>query len=209
MGPRADTDTDANFKTLHSLLESTCASEVVQTAQMLMTHLPCSRNSIVMLPEPYPTILASFNPTVHVFRSFSCIICFSVSFSCCLPLTLYVPVSLIFTFLLSSSTISFCFLRFLNPPLFVQIAINAIRAIENIPLIATVYSVNDKVIRVWKQWKPQNALLRQCAYRNTKYSIGPYFFRFPCENCVGNSQSNCIKEQSDGTCFLHFSCIQT
>jgi hypothetical protein len=69
--------------------------------------------------------------------------------------------------------------------------------------------VNDKVIRVWKQWKPQNALLRQCAYRNTKYSIGPYFFRFPCENCVGNSQSNCIKEQSDGTCFLHFSCIQT
>jgi len=35
------------------------------------------------------------------------------------------------------------------------------------------------------------------------------FFLFPCENCVGNSQSNCIKEQSDGTCFLHFSCIQT
>jgi len=38
-GPRADTDTVANFTTVHSPLESICDSEVVQPAQMLLTHL--------------------------------------------------------------------------------------------------------------------------------------------------------------------------
>jgi hypothetical protein len=28
----------------------------------------------------------------------------------------------------------------------------------------------------WKQWKPQNALRWNAVFRNTKYSIGSYFF---------------------------------
>ena len=135
---------------LHFRLSFSCFLTFYHSPSMLLFH-PSSLSS--SLPPLYPTMHTSFNRKVHVVRSFSLVLYFRRFFlllSYILPLALYAPVSRIFTFLLSSSTISSCLLNFLNLPLFVQEAMNAIRAIENTRtcLIASVYSVNDKVTDV-------------------------------------------------------------
>lgn len=148
MDPRADIDMVANFEIVNSRLESTWDSEVVQPGKIVI-------DSANRLPNQRCNAAWTIYNNAYIFQSncprrsfYFC--CFFLLLSYILPLALYVPVSSIFNFSPLFLRHLLCLLHFLNLTLFVYEAIiDAIRAIEVIPLIATVYSVNDKVIRIW------------------------------------------------------------